>query len=210
MNESTIQKPHQFPLDNTPSVNTFNSYPTDTICISLPKYILLSVRESSESRKANMDTCTEPRTANPHTGQSSSPQPRVPWPKYFVSRPDGTKSPLIAADELPCNISIVGLPTNISTEQTFGMMHVGIGEREPYPATTYRREIARSSSQHRKIKPLRANVTATKSEELKTKDDDLQPQEKHNLNTAQVRNTKYQISISASANVSSFSPPLIL
>lgn len=157
-----------------------------------------------------MDAHPEPRTAHPHTEQPSSTQPRVPWPKYFVSRPDGTKSPLVAADELPCNISIVGLPTTISTEQTFGMMHVGIGEREPYPATAYTLEITRSSLQHRKTKPLQANGTETKPGELKTKDDDLQPQEKRNLNTAQVRNTKHQIFINASAKASSYRPPLIL
>lgn len=138
-----------------------------------------------------MDAHPEPRTIDPQTRQPSSTQPRVPWPKYFVSRPDGTKSPLVAADELPCNISIVGLPTTISIEQTFRMTHVGIQERDPYPATAFKLGISGSSLQHSKNKPLRANAIETKSELLKTKDDELQ-QEKHNLNTAQVRNTKHQ------------------
>lgn len=188
----------------------FNSYPTDTTNSSLPTYILLSVPAGPETQKSIMDAHPEPRTVDPHTGQPSSTQPRVPWPKYFVSRPDGTKSPLIAADELPCNMAIIGLPTTISTEQTFGMMHVGVGEREPYPASAYTLEIAGSSLQHSKNKPLRVNATETKPQELITKDDDLQLQEKHNLNVAQVRNTKYQICINASANASSYRPPSIL
>lgn len=149
-----------------------------------------------------MDAHPESRTVDPQTGQLSSTQPRVPWPKYFVSRPDGTQSPLIAADELPCNISIVGLPTTISIEQTFKMMHLGIQEREPYPATAYTLEIAGSSQQPSKYQPLRANAIETKSQELKTKDGDLQPPEKHNLNTVQVSNPTHQITINASANAS--------
>lgn len=155
-----------------------------------------------------MEAHPEPRTADPQIGQLSSTQHSVPRPKYFVSRPDGTKSPLIAADELPCSISIVGLPTTISIDQTFGMVHVAIQEREPYPATAYTLEIAGSSLHPSKHQPLRANAIETKSEEFKSKHGSLQKQE-HNPNQAKVRNTKYQITINASANASSYRPSMI-
>lgn len=143
-----------------------------------------------------MEAHPERRTVDPLIGQPSSTQHSVPRPKYFVSRPDGTKSPLIAADELPCNISIVGLPKTISIEQTFGMLHVAIQEREPYPATAYTLEIAGSSLHPSKNQPLRANAIETKSEELKSKHGNLQKQD-HNLNHAQVRNTKYKTTINS-------------
>lgn len=155
-----------------------------------------------------MDAHPESRTVDPQIGQPSSIQHSVPRPKYFVSRPDGTKSPLIAADELPCNISIVGLPTTISIEQTFGMLHVAIEEREPYPATAYTLEIAGSSLQYHKHQPLRANAIETKPEELKSKHGNLQKQE-HNLNHAQVRNTKHETTINAFANASLYRPPMV-
>lgn len=155
-----------------------------------------------------MEAQPQPRTVGPQIGQPSNTQHSVPRPKYFVSRPDGTKSPLIAADELPCNISIVGLPTTISIEQTFGMLHVAVQEREPYPATAYKIEIDGSSLQHSQHQPLRANAIETKSEELKSKHGNLQKQE-HDLKHAHVRNTKYQTTINASANASCYRPSMI-
>lgn len=155
-----------------------------------------------------MEARPAPRTVDPQIGQLSSTQQSVPRPKYFVSRPDGTKSPLIAADELPCNISIVGLPTTISIEQTFGMLHVAVQEREPYPATAYAIKIAGSSLHPSKHRPLRANVIETKSEELKSKHGNLQKQE-HDLNHAHVRNTKYQTTLNASTNTSSYRPSMV-
>ena len=155
-----------------------------------------------------MEAHPEPRTSDPQTEQPSSTQHSVPRPKYFVSRPDGTKSPLIAADELPCNISIVGLPTTISIEQTFGMLHVAIQEREPYPATAYTLEIAGSSLKPIKHQSLRANAIETKPAELKSNHGNLQKQE-HNLNHAQVRNTRNETTINAFANASSYRPPMI-
>lgn len=155
-----------------------------------------------------MEAHPEPRTVDPQMKQPSSTQHSVPRPKYFVSRPDGTKSPLIAADELPCSISIVGLPTTISIEQTFGMLHVAVQEREPYPANAYTINIAGSSLHPNKHQPLRANAIETKSEELKSKHGNLQKQE-HDLNHAQVRNIKYQTTSNSSANASSYRSSMI-
>lgn len=68
------------------------------------------------------------------SGSSPATPSEFPWsPKYFVTRPDGTLSPLIAADELPPNAHIFGLPRTISMDETFNMMHVSTEERIPYP-----------------------------------------------------------------------------
>lgn len=155
-----------------------------------------------------MEARAKSRTIGPQIGQPSGAQHSVPRPKYFVSRPDGTKSPLIAADELPCNISIVGLPKTISIEQTFGMLHVAVQEREPYPATSFTLENAGSSLDPSQHQPLQANAIESKSEELKSKHGNLQQQE-HDLNKAHVRNTKYQTTINAYANASSYRPSMI-
>lgn len=48
-----------------------------------------------------------------------------PKPQFFVSRPDGTIVPLIALDELPENITIRGVPRNLSPADTAGMLSLG-------------------------------------------------------------------------------------
>ncbi|KAL9042651.1 MAG: hypothetical protein Q9214_003713 [Letrouitia sp. 1 TL-2023] len=62
---------------------------------------------------------------------SSMPQDmaRFPKPRYFVSRPDGTITPLIALDELPSSIRLTGVPTTMSTAETTGMISLGVEER---------------------------------------------------------------------------------
>lgn len=60
----------------------------------------------------------------PSGTQSDSPRPR-----YFVARSDGTLSPLIAADELPDSVRIVGVPATISPAATMNMMSLGVVER---------------------------------------------------------------------------------
>ena len=59
----------------------------------------------------------------------SNTQPTVPWPQYFVSRSDGTLTPLIAVDELPSSVRIVGVPAVISQAETINMMSLGVKER---------------------------------------------------------------------------------
>ncbi|MCJ1228859.1 hypothetical protein MMC12_005522 [Toensbergia leucococca] len=49
-----------------------------------------------------------------------------PRPRYFITRSDGTLSPLIAVDELPSSVRIVGVPAILSPAETQGMMSLGV------------------------------------------------------------------------------------
>ncbi|KAI9881564.1 MAG: hypothetical protein M1830_000128 [Pleopsidium flavum] len=50
----------------------------------------------------------------------------LPCPHFFVSRTDGTKTPLIAVDELPSNIRLLGVARTITDAQTQGMISLGV------------------------------------------------------------------------------------
>ncbi|KAI9768833.1 MAG: hypothetical protein M1840_004647 [Geoglossum simile] len=63
---------------------------------------------------------------------SRAPAPRSPpmiiserRPTFFISRGDGTFTPLIPADELPANMAVLGAPRVMSFAQTIGMTSVG-------------------------------------------------------------------------------------
>ena len=49
-----------------------------------------------------------------------------PHPQFFIVRPDGSKTPLIAVDELPPSFHILGVPRFISHAQAQGMVGLGI------------------------------------------------------------------------------------
>lgn len=52
-----------------------------------------------------------------------------PRPQYFVAREDGTLTPLIAVDELPRNVHILGVTANITHAATQNMISLGLKER---------------------------------------------------------------------------------
>lgn len=52
-----------------------------------------------------------------------------PRPQYFVAREDGTLTPLVAVDELPTLVHIVGAPATISPAETQNMTSLGLKER---------------------------------------------------------------------------------
>jgi hypothetical protein len=49
-----------------------------------------------------------------------------PWPGYFLVRTTGEVVPLIAVDELPSGIEIVGIPRSLGLEETIGMLNLGL------------------------------------------------------------------------------------
>jgi hypothetical protein len=49
-----------------------------------------------------------------------------PWPGYFLVRTTGEVVPLIAVDELPLGIEIVGVPRSLDLEETIGMLNLGL------------------------------------------------------------------------------------
>lgn len=66
--------------------------------------------------------------STPVSGTTSDP----PRPCYFISRNDGTLTPLIAVDELPASIRIIGAPAVISPAATVNMMSLGVKDRSQY------------------------------------------------------------------------------
>lgn len=49
----------------------------------------------------------------------------TPGPQYFLTRPDGTCTALIAVDELPGSVRIVDIPANLPKSMTQGMTSLG-------------------------------------------------------------------------------------
>ena len=68
----------------------------------------------------------------------------APRPHWFISRPDGSLSPLIAVDELPTSFRILGVPPVLSRAATVNMTSLGEKERSLNP---YLVEMPDSSSQ---------------------------------------------------------------
>lgn len=60
-------------------------------------------------------------------GEASSNLP--PRPQHFITRGDGSITPLIAVDELPESMRIVGVPAIISQAATLNMMNLGVQAR---------------------------------------------------------------------------------
>lgn len=60
-------------------------------------------------------------------GEASSNFP--PRPQHFLTRGDGSITPLIAVDELPDSMRIVGVPAVISQAATLNMMNLGVQAR---------------------------------------------------------------------------------
>lgn len=60
------------------------------------------------------------------TGKTTS---SIPRPQHFIKRIDGSITPLIAVDELPESIRIVGVPAVISQATTLNMVDLGVQAR---------------------------------------------------------------------------------
>lgn len=79
-----------------------------------------------------MDIKVGQGATSPLTAQStpvSSTESMIPRPQYFLSRLDGTLTPLIAVDELPSSIRIAGVSAVISQAATVNMMSLGVKDR---------------------------------------------------------------------------------
>lgn len=64
----------------------------------------------------------------PNFGNKSR-QSQVPRPSYFIVRPTGEIVPLVAVDEFPPGINIVGIPRMLHIDMTEGMLNLGIRKR---------------------------------------------------------------------------------
>jgi hypothetical protein len=57
--------------------------------------------------------------------ENDTPQSKAS-PGYFIVRTTGEVVPLIAVDELPPGIDIVGVPRSLDLEGTIGMLNLGL------------------------------------------------------------------------------------
>lgn len=81
-----------------------------------------------------MTTQGEKTAVSPSTSKATpaSTTTNLPCPRYFVARDDGTLTPLIAVDELPTSIIIVGVSATISQAETVSMISLGVESRSPH------------------------------------------------------------------------------
>lgn len=61
---------------------------------------------------------------------ASSPGQEVPrlklFPKFFLVRTTGEVVPVVAVDELPPGVELVGVPRSLDLEGTIGMLNLGL------------------------------------------------------------------------------------
>ena len=82
-----------------------------------------------------------------------------PKPRYFVTRPDRTISPLIALDELPDNVNISGIPKAITSAETAFMFSLGVAERSgTYVVNCYFNESSSESESQESSPTMSENV----------------------------------------------------
>lgn len=55
-----------------------------------------------------------------------------PWPGFFLVRPTGEVVPMIAVDELPPGVDLLGIPRSLDLEATIGMLNLGIQPNSNY------------------------------------------------------------------------------
>lgn len=105
--------------------------------------------------QGEQSSITPPFTSqsSPASGTSSD----LPRPRYFVARKDGTLTPLIAVDELPCSLRIVGVPATISPAATLNMMSLGVVDRSQHKYTVETSEISIDSNPGKLSPPLVAH-----------------------------------------------------
>ncbi|KAJ8058317.1 hypothetical protein OCU04_012508 [Sclerotinia nivalis] len=58
--------------------------------------------------------------------QDLSVSPRGPRPGYFIVRKSGEVVPLVAVDELPLGVDLVGVPRSLDLVETGGMLNLGL------------------------------------------------------------------------------------
>ena len=66
---------------------------------------------------------------NNESTATGNPTLSIPRPQHFIKRIDGSITPLIAVDELPESIRIVGVPAVISQATTLNMVDLGVQAR---------------------------------------------------------------------------------
>ncbi|MCJ1462765.1 hypothetical protein MMC07_001368 [Pseudocyphellaria aurata] len=80
--------------------------------------------------QGDQSVCTPPFTSQPSPSLGTNSD--LPRPRYFLARQDGTITPLVAVDELPDTVRIVGAPATISPAATVNMMSLGLVDRSQH------------------------------------------------------------------------------
>lgn len=78
-------------------------------------------------------------------------------PRYFVVRKDGTLTPLIAVDELPDSLRIIGVPPTVSPAATLNMMSLGVVDRSQHKYMVETSDISVGSNPGKLSPPLVAH-----------------------------------------------------
>ena len=89
---------------------------------------ILGMLTSIKSR-VTMSNISSPTSKSPTPHSSPDVVPSSPRPRHFISRSDGTLTPLIAVDELPDSVRLVGIPVVLCNADTQGMVSLGVQAR---------------------------------------------------------------------------------
>lgn len=84
-----------------------------------------SARDRSHSSR-NRPTPASASVSTSAAGPLLAPRMKGPRPKYFIVRKSGEVVPLVAVDELPLGVDLVGVKRNLDLLETGGMLNLGL------------------------------------------------------------------------------------
>lgn len=126
---------------------------------------------------------SEPSLTPPTSTRSPATMSNSPRPRYFISREDGTITPLIAVDELPPSLHIVGVPAKISPAKTCNMISLGVEKHSQACYATLMNDAPCSSTSG--IRPLgtaatEADTNVSSEKSLKNRSSEKHSESLHN------------------------------
>ncbi|KAF4632544.1 hypothetical protein G7Y89_g5575 [Cudoniella acicularis] len=115
--------------------------------------------EPSPKPNSKMPSSTQPDVE----AHSQNQKRKTPWPSYFLVRKTGEVVPLIAVDELPPSLDLVGVPRNLDLAETVGMLNLGIQRScgAYYRVEMGREETPRSEKDESTAAKPRPTITTT-------------------------------------------------
>lgn len=140
-----------------------NIYPRPFIAFSLSNSTHKIYSTNRLDRSFDMESQGEQSSRTPPFTSQSSPAPISdrPRPAYFVARKDGTLTPLIAVDELPDSLRIIGVPASITPAATLNMMSLGVVDRSQHKYTIETSDISSGSNPDKLSPPSLAHGSSS-------------------------------------------------
>lgn len=78
------------------------------------------------AKPSKRDASAQHATARDLSVSTRELSPQGPRPGYFIVRKSGEVVPLVAVDELPLGVDLIGVPRSLDLVETGGMLNLGL------------------------------------------------------------------------------------